>query len=247
MSRLRACMRRRAPCAISLFGTLGAPIPGTALVGLSKQTGRSYPPRLIPFQFSINQGLSLEFGNFYMRVVLNGAFVTEGPLEITSASNTDPVALGLNNVVGALSATANTGGVSSSYVTGDTVTVAGGTHTSQASFLVANTQIASLAPNALGSGYTPGDLITLAGGSPLTEAVVQVASTQVLSATLVSGGHLATLANGSYSATGTTGAGTRFTLNVTVNTNVVTAINSITSNGSYSTNPANLGAEPILL
>src|ERR1700761_3110111 len=220
---------------------------GTALVGLSKQTGRSYPPRLIPFQFSINQGLSLEFGNFYMRVVLNGAFVTEGPLEITSASNTDPVALGLNNVVGALSATANTGGVSSSYVTGDTVTVAGGTHTSQASFLVANTQIASLAPNALGSGYTPGDLITLAGGSPLTEAVVQVASTQVLSATLVSGGHLATLANGSYSATGTTGAGTRFTLNVTVNTNVVTAINSITSNGSYSTNPANLGAEPILL
>jgi hypothetical protein len=50
---------------------------GTKLVGLSKQTGRSYPPRLIPFQFSINQGLVLEFGNYYMRVIQNGAYVLE--------------------------------------------------------------------------------------------------------------------------------------------------------------------------
>src|SRR5260370_682396 len=50
---------------------------GTAFVGFSKQTGRSLPPRLIPFQFSINQGMALEFGNFYMRVVSNGGFVTE--------------------------------------------------------------------------------------------------------------------------------------------------------------------------
>lgn len=44
---------------------------GTAFVGYSKQTGSSYPPRLVTFQFSINQGLALEFGNLYMRVVSN--------------------------------------------------------------------------------------------------------------------------------------------------------------------------------
>src|SRR5690349_6931078 len=54
---------------------------GTRFVGFSKQTGRSYPPRLIPFQFSINQGLALEFGNEYMRVISNGAFVLEDPID----------------------------------------------------------------------------------------------------------------------------------------------------------------------
>lgn len=56
---------------------------GTMFVGFSMQTGRTVPPRLIPFQFSINQGLALEFGNFYMRVIFDGAFVTESPISIT--------------------------------------------------------------------------------------------------------------------------------------------------------------------
>jgi hypothetical protein len=56
---------------------------GTAFCGFSKQTGRNYPPRLIPFQFSINQGLALEFGHQYMRVLFNGSFVTEGAVPIT--------------------------------------------------------------------------------------------------------------------------------------------------------------------
>jgi hypothetical protein len=60
---------------------------GTAFVGFSKQTGRSFPPRVIAFQFSINQGLALEFGNFYMRVVFNGAYVTETPIGISSITN----------------------------------------------------------------------------------------------------------------------------------------------------------------
>src|ERR1700688_219751 len=47
---------------------------GTAFVGFSKQTGRAYPPRMIGFQFNVNQGLALEFGNFYMGVVEDGAF-----------------------------------------------------------------------------------------------------------------------------------------------------------------------------
>lgn len=70
---------------------------GTALVGFSKQTGRNYPPRMISFQFSINQGLALEFGNFYMRVVFDGAFVTETPIAITSASNGNPITLTVAN------------------------------------------------------------------------------------------------------------------------------------------------------
>lgn len=68
---------------------------GTAFVGFSKQTGRNFPPRLIPFQFSINQGLMLEFGNFYMRVVFDGAYVTEAPVVINSVINTNPVQLAL--------------------------------------------------------------------------------------------------------------------------------------------------------
>lgn len=63
---------------------------GTEFVGFSKQTGRQYPPRLITFQFSINQGLALEFGNFYMRVILDGAFVLENPISIISISNSSP-------------------------------------------------------------------------------------------------------------------------------------------------------------
>ncbi len=68
---------------------------GTAFVGFSKQTGRAYPPRIIPFQFSINQGLALEFGNFYMRVMFNGAYVTETSIPIISIVNSDPVQIDL--------------------------------------------------------------------------------------------------------------------------------------------------------
>jgi hypothetical protein len=47
--------------------------PGTKFVGFSKQTTRDFPPRLIPFQFNIEQGLALEFGHHYMRVISEGA------------------------------------------------------------------------------------------------------------------------------------------------------------------------------
>jgi hypothetical protein len=83
---------------------------GTAFVGFSKQTGRSVPPRLISFQFSINQGLALEFGNFYMRVVSNGALVTESPISISALSNSDPGVLIMS---------------SDAYVTGDWVFLSG--------------------------------------------------------------------------------------------------------------------------
>lgn len=63
---------------------------GTAFVGFSKQTNRAFPPRLITFQFNINQGLALEFGHFYMRVIQNGAFVTEAPIAITNITQANP-------------------------------------------------------------------------------------------------------------------------------------------------------------
>lgn len=63
---------------------------GTKFVGFSKQTGRAYPPRMVTFQFSVNQGLALEFGNSYMRVILNGAFVTEAPINITNITGANP-------------------------------------------------------------------------------------------------------------------------------------------------------------
>src|ERR1017187_6138384 len=59
---------------------------GTAVVGFSKQTGRNVPPRLLPFQFSIKQGIALEFGNFYMRPIVDGAYVSDVQANITSVS-----------------------------------------------------------------------------------------------------------------------------------------------------------------
>ena len=65
---------------------------GTEFVGFSKQMtlNRSTPPRLIPFQFSINQGLVLEFGERYMRVISDGAFVTESQFGVSGITNADP-------------------------------------------------------------------------------------------------------------------------------------------------------------
>ena len=60
---------------------------GTAYVGTCKQPGTSAPPRDIPFQFNINQGFAIEFGDSYMRVKSNGAYVTESAVTVTSVSN----------------------------------------------------------------------------------------------------------------------------------------------------------------
>lgn len=51
------------------------------------------PPRNIPFQFNINQGYVLEFGDEYMRIVSNGAYIVEDPTNITAATNADPIVI----------------------------------------------------------------------------------------------------------------------------------------------------------
>lgn len=60
--------------------------PGLAYVGMCKQQYPT-PPRDIPFQFSLNQGYVLEFGELYMRVKSDGAYVTEATKNVTSVSS----------------------------------------------------------------------------------------------------------------------------------------------------------------
>jgi hypothetical protein len=98
---------------------------GTAFTGFSKQTGSDFPPRLVSFQFSINQGLVLEFGNNYLRIISDGAYVTEGGLAITNITQASPAVVSIA-ASGATSATPINTAVTVSYAPGDLVTVAGG-------------------------------------------------------------------------------------------------------------------------
>lgn len=127
---------------------------GTAFVGFSKQTGRSFPPRMITFQFSNIQGLALEFGHEYIRFVFQGAFVTETAYALTGISRANPAVVTF--AVGATSATTNLGGVSAVYAPGDTVTLTGGTETANAVVTVDTTTVVSATVAAGGAGGTPG-------------------------------------------------------------------------------------------
>lgn len=63
---------------------------GMAFVGQCLQPGTAAPPRDIPFQFSVLQGYALEFGDQYMRVKVDGAYVTEAAQDVASVTNNDP-------------------------------------------------------------------------------------------------------------------------------------------------------------
>lgn len=70
---------------------------GFAYVGMCKQnapnaggTATANPPRDIRFQFNQSQGYALEFGDLYMRVKANGAYVTEPTTAITGITNANP-------------------------------------------------------------------------------------------------------------------------------------------------------------
>lgn len=213
---------------------------GTAMVGFSKQTGRSFPPRLIPFQFSINQGLALEFGNFYMRVIFDGGFVTEAPYIITGATRANPCVLTISPTSTLVSVVPINSAVSASYAPGDTVSLAGGSFTTRAAVTVKNTSLATVAVNGHGNLYFPNDFITITGGgSAIINPVLQVTRTRVVGfnpvpLALGSGG-----TPGAAVLTGTTGVGTKWQANVTINSfGQLQSINSIASPGSYSGNPS---------
>ena len=55
------------------------------------------PPRDINFQFSINQGYALEFGEFYMRIKSAGAYVTEAAQNVTGITNANIGVITYNN------------------------------------------------------------------------------------------------------------------------------------------------------
>lgn len=216
---------------------------GTAFTGFSKQTGRNLPPRLIPFQFNLNQGLGLEFGNFYMRIVSNGGYVTEGPLDVLGITQADPAVL-TTAAQGVQSATSNPTGATSTYAPGDLVTLAGGVAAVPAVLRVTNTQLLSTTVLTPGVGnYAPADTIHVNGGVQTVSAILTVATTKVVSATVAAGGSGGT--DGTQEVTGTTGTGTPFQAFVTVSGGVITTVVSISVPGSYSVNPTVPGAEPV--
>lgn len=217
---------------------------GTALVGYSKQTGRLFPPRLIPFQFSLSQALVLEFGNGYMRAISEGAFVTEAPLTITGATASNPVLLSIADVSGVGSATPNVFGVVASYNTGDSVTLEGGVFVAPGVLDVTATQLSRAYPNVPGTAYVPADTVTFAGGTFSSTSHGSVSATQLGAApTIAAGGSGGT--NGTQIVTGTTGTGTKFQVSVTVAGGAITAILGIVKRGVYTVNPTSLTNEPV--
>ena len=221
---------------------------GTAFVGYSMQTGRFYPPRLITFQFNINQGLALEFGNYYMRVVYNGAFVLEPAVAITALTNANPAQL-TTSALSVAFATPVIAGVTASYNPNDQVTLVGGT--SATVLLVNTTQLESLALGSAGQityganyrGYAPGDTVTLAGGVATVNAQIAVLTTQVIGAVAASFAPGTGGTPGAATVTGTTGSGTKFQASVTIGAGGgITAVNSISLAGSYTANPTFSGS-----
>lgn len=63
--------------------------PGTMFVGPVKD--HTTTPRLIPFQFKTTDTHVLEFGHEYIRIIRNDAHVTEDAVNITGATQADPV------------------------------------------------------------------------------------------------------------------------------------------------------------
>lgn len=219
---------------------------GTAFVGFSKQTGRAFPPRLIPFEFSIDQGLALEFGNFYMRVVSDGAFVTEIPIPITAATRANPIVVTRGGTTAAASAVANVGAVSTNYLPGDSVTLAGGVFSMPTTLRVATTQIVSLALNNPGTSgsYAGAEVLTLHGGTQSSPAQITVTTTQIASAVLNSTGTGGT--PGPAVLSSTTGTGTPFQLNVTIGAGGhIVSVDSIADPGSFTVNPTLAPASPV--
>lgn len=112
----------------------GSSRAGFAYVGMCKQgapnaggTATSNPPRDINFQYSINQGFALEFGDTYMRVKYRGAYVTETAKVVSSV-----------NSAGLFTTSTNHG-----YSVGDWVYDTGNTGFSGLTWVVATTPTAS--------------------------------------------------------------------------------------------------------
>ncbi len=202
------------------------------------------PVRLITFQASFLIGYALEFGDKYIRFYYQGAPVLEPGYSITNITKANPAvvtfgAYTLQSVV------VITSSISASYAPGEVVTLAGGTNTIPATVTIGQTQLQSIAVNSSGDttknghyyGYAAGDTIVLTcTGSFSPPVTLQVVTSKVNSAIVNIGGSGGT--PGTATVTGTTGVGTKFQANVTIGAGGnITAVNSITSGGAYTTNP----------
>jgi hypothetical protein len=61
---------------------------GTEFIGQCRVSDK--PVRMVPFQFSVLQTYALEFGEFYMRVIKDEAYVLEDPVTITGITQANP-------------------------------------------------------------------------------------------------------------------------------------------------------------
>ena len=61
-------------------------------MGYSRQvTNGTLPkPRLLPFQFNLQQGICIEAGNFYFRFIIDGGFVLEAGQSIVGITQANP-------------------------------------------------------------------------------------------------------------------------------------------------------------
>lgn len=230
----------------------GSSRAGTSFPGYSKQTERltldptTPPPRLITFQFNVDQGLMLEFGHEYMRIVQRGAYVVEAPVVILNITNSLVASVQYGPTSGGLNVVADNTGVLFSYAPGDQVTLAGGTYTIPAVVQVDTTLLLGAQPDNAGvtTSYAPLDTITLIGGSLITPPVMSVTSTMVVSATIDTAG--ASGAPGAGVVVGTTGTGTKFQANVTISgAGAIQSVDSILLAGNYTVNPTTPSAEPV--
>ena len=63
---------------------------GLAYCGTCKQATSASPPRDIRFQYNINQGYVLEFGDLYMRIKSNGSYLIESSTTISGVTQASP-------------------------------------------------------------------------------------------------------------------------------------------------------------
>jgi len=144
----------------------------------------------------------------------------------------------------ALALSAVVSAIGSGYAPADTITITGGTATTNAVFNVATTKLASASLNAAGTGYAPGNTVTLAGGTSSAKAVLTVSTTKVVSATVYESGSEGS--PGAVTVAGTTGTGTKFHASVTIGGDgAIESVDGISLAGSYTVNPTNIVNEPV--
>ena len=72
--------------------------PGTLFCGVCKQGNAGQannvpPPRNIPFQFNVSQGITIEAGQNYFRFLTSGSYITEAPQTVTAIASANPAVI----------------------------------------------------------------------------------------------------------------------------------------------------------